>query len=67
MILPAVNRLGPVIELHRKISDNPYLWKDTEWMANDCERCVRKLMAEDPRARPSTGELVTPETFVNRR
>jgi len=66
MIIGTTQRLRPIIELNRKIQDNPYLWKDTEWLAEDCTKFVMKLAAEDPRVRPSTGELFTLDMLKER-
>jgi len=66
MIVGTTQRLRPIIDLQRKLQDNPYLWKDTEWMADDCAKFVRRLIAEDPRPRPSTGETFTLEVFEER-
>ena len=63
MIIATTRRLMPFIELQRRITDNPYIWKDTEWLAQDCERWTRKFIAENPRIQPSTGEPFTLETF----
>lgn len=63
MIVNVTRKLRPLIELQRRIQDNPYLWKDTEWLANDCARFARKYFEEDPRARPSTGERFTLDAF----
>jgi hypothetical protein len=62
MILGTTNRLRPLIALQRRVQDNPYIWKDTEWLADDCARFVRKYLAGDPRIRPSTGELYSIDT-----
>jgi len=58
-----LERIRPVVELLREIADNPYLYKDTEWLAADTARWARKFMAENPRVRPSTGEPFTLEAF----
>lgn len=63
MILATWVRLAPLVELSRKSADNPYLWKDTEWLAGDAERFARKYFAENPRPRPSTGEPFSIEAF----
>ena len=55
MIIGTWINLAPLVELNRKLSDNPYLWKDTEWLAADAERFARKYFEENPRVRPSTG------------
>ncbi len=63
MIIGTTRQLRPLIELSRKVQDNPYLWKDTEWLANDCARFATKFFAEDVRLRPSTGEPFTLDAF----
>ena len=55
MIIGTWIKLAPLVELNRRVSDNPYLWKDTEWLAADAERFARKYFEENPRVRPSTG------------
>jgi len=55
------NHLRPLVELHRKVLDNPYLWKDTEWLAEDVDAYAEKWMAAHPLPRPSTGEIFRPE------
>ncbi len=56
--------LRPVVELQRRTLDNPYLWKDTEWLAEEALKYLRKLIAENPRPRPSTGEVFKPEFLI---
>jgi hypothetical protein len=63
MIISTWINLAPLVELNRKITDNPYLWKDTEWLAADAERFIRKYIADNPRMRPSTGEPFTLESW----
>ena len=66
MIIATWRNLRPLVELQRTLQDNPYLWKDTEWMADDAARFVRKFVAENPRPRPSTGEPFTLEALETR-
>ena len=56
MIVSTWHNLAPLVELNRKTSDNPYLWKDSEWLAADAARFVREYIAKNPRIQPSTGE-----------
>ncbi len=63
MIVNVTRKLRPLIELQRGVQDNPYLWKDTEWLANDCAKFARKYFEEDPRIRPSTGEAFSLDAF----
>ncbi|HEV2261201.1 MAG TPA: hypothetical protein VGR69_02795 [Candidatus Rubrimentiphilum sp.] len=63
MIVVTWKNLKPLVELQRKVRDNPYLWKDTEWLADDASRFARKFFAENPRTRPSTGEPFTLDAF----
>ena len=58
--------LAPLVEAQRKQIDNPYLWKDTEWLANDVIRYAKEWMTEHPLPRPSTGETYTAENLVRR-
>lgn len=57
MIIFTWARLAPLVEVNRKASDNPYLWKDSEWLAADAKKFIRAYIAENPRIRPSTGEI----------
>jgi len=66
MIILTWRNLRPLVDLQRTVQDNPYLWKDMEWMADDAAQWVRKFVAEKPRPRPSTGEPFTLETFEAR-
>jgi hypothetical protein len=66
MIIVTWQKLRPLVELQRKLQDNPYLWKDTEWMADDAARWARKYVAENPRPRPSTGEPFTLDALQTR-
>lgn len=63
MIVGTWHELKSLVELQRKARDNPYLWKDTEWLADDAARFARKFFAENPRIRPSTGEPFTLDAF----
>jgi hypothetical protein len=56
--------LHPLIEMHRAALDNPYLWKDTEWLAQDVQKYAAQWMSEHPLPRPSTGELFRPEHLL---
>ncbi len=56
MIISTWVKLAPLVELNRKVTDNPYLWKDTEWLAADARRFINSYIAENPRIRPSTGK-----------
>lgn len=67
MILATWAQLAPLVEASRKSADNPYLWKDTEWLAADAEKFARKYFAENPRPRPSTGEPFSVDEFLARR
>ncbi len=67
MIVGTWSDLAPLVELDRKTSDNPYLWKDTEWLAADAARFVREYIAQNPRTLPSTGEPFTLEAYEKRR
>lgn len=62
MIIGTWMSLAPLVEMNRKATDNPYLWKDTEWLAADAEKFIRTYIAENPRMRPSTGEPYSLET-----
>ena len=64
MIVGTWSHLAPLVELNRKVTDNPYLWKDTEWLAADAERFGREFMAKNPRIRPSTGLPMTMDAFA---
>ncbi len=66
MIVGTWHNMAPLVELNRKTSDNPYLWKDTEWLAADAARFVREYIAENPRTRPSTGEPFSLEAHEGR-
>ncbi len=63
MIVNTWKNLRPLVELSRKTNDNPYLWKDTEWLAADAAKFARRFFAENPRPRPSTGEPFTLDAF----
>jgi hypothetical protein len=65
MIITTWINLASLVELSRKTTDNPYLWKDTEWLAADAERFIRTYIAENPRIRPSTGEPFTLESWAS--
>jgi len=67
LVRPILNmwaHLHPLVEQTRKILDNPYLWKDTEWLAQDALRFAKHWMAERPLPRPSTGEIMRPEDVI---
>ena len=63
MIILTWEKLAPLVELNRKTNDNPYLWKDTEWLAADALRFVNEYIAKNPRTRPSTGQPFTIERW----
>ena len=63
MIIGTWVTLAPLVELSRTVTDNPYLWKDTEWLAADALRFVNEYIAKSPRMRPSTGEPFTIERW----
>ncbi len=63
MIILTWEKLALLVELNRKTSDNPYLWKDTEWLAADALRFVNEYIAKNPRTRPSTGQPFTVERW----
>ncbi|HET9393173.1 MAG TPA: hypothetical protein VFO29_06630 [Candidatus Rubrimentiphilum sp.] len=67
MIVATWSKLVPLVELNRKTSDNPYLWKDTEWLAADAARFVTMYIEENPRIQPSTGEPFSLERWQRRR
>ena len=50
---PTISRL---IQLQRELKDNPYIWKDAEWMAEEAYAWARKFTSENPRIQPSTGK-----------
>jgi hypothetical protein len=56
LILVWWEHLRPVVELQRLVVDNPYLWKDTQWMAEQAYQYAVRWVAEHPMPRPSTGE-----------
>ena|ERR1700682_3663511 len=55
--------LRPLVELQRRVQDNPYLWKDTEYLAAEAANYARRFFAEHPRPRPSTGEPFNVDAF----
>ncbi len=63
MIIVTWEKLAPLVELNRKTSDNPYLWKDSEWLAADALRFVNEYIAKNPRTQPSTGRPFTVERW----
>lgn len=50
---PTINRLTQVL---RELKDNPYIWKDTEWMSQEALAWAKKSIQENPRIQPSTGK-----------
>lgn len=51
---PALERL---IQTLRTAKDNPYIWKDTEWMAHEAMAWAVQFTRENPRIQPSTGQV----------
>ncbi|HLI97503.1 MAG TPA: hypothetical protein VKT72_15645 [Candidatus Baltobacteraceae bacterium] len=58
--------LGPVIDIERRVLDDPHLWNNTEELLSDAQKRVHAYYVRNPRNRPSTGEPFTVEALLSR-
>lgn len=55
--------LQPLIERHRRVADNPFLWKDTEALGREAREWGAAFILRERRVRPSTGEIYKLDFF----
>ena len=60
---PSLNRL---IDVLRTLRDNPYIWKDTEWMSQEALVWAQKYAQENPLIQPSTGKTFDVSSLLGR-